>query len=1424
MEKNFYPFRFFVVFIFFQIISGTLTAQCTNADFSAGNLSGWWGTYGKCTSTIIANACFLQGGNPTQNNGFLQGPLNAPSNSATQYSQTLCSTGNDANLAAYGVNIPCVYPGATYSVRLGSTTALAEAETMTYTFLVTASNCNFTYHYAVVLDDAGESSADKPGFNITVNDSTANTAITCATYQVTAQATPGFDSVMNVTVDGNPTIARYTQWSSVFVPLNAYIGHYVSIKFTTHSCYVDPACCGGRHYAYAYICCSCAPLNLLASSPAICGGNTVGLTAPAGAASYLWSGPGIVGANNTQSVNVSDSGRYTVTMTTFGTPPCPFTLDTFITLSPSNPVANFSAPTVCLGSPTVFTDHSTPAGNITQWSWDYGDNSAAGTIQNPSHTYTTAGTFPVKLTITWPPCTADTTINVTVATPVTSAFTATSSVCAGQVCTVNYAGTGTAIDSFAWNFNGATIISGTGMGPYQVTWSGSGTKNITLTVFAGSCASSVTTVPVTVTAFPGLTLGADTAICPGGSAALAVSGATSYTWAPAGSLNSSTATNVVATPATTTTYTVTGNTSSCTVTGVVTVRVKTPPTSLFTVASAAVCAGQNDVVTFTGTASAVATYAWAFTGDTSFIETGKGPYNFNVSTGGNESISLLVTDSSCTSTVTTLPITVNAIPSSAFTAVTPVCVGVNSTITYTGAAPGTPSFSWGFSGGMVASGAGAGPYQVNWASAGSEAITLSVTDNGCSSSSTSTVVVNADPTSAFNIVPTSVCAYQNATVIFSGTASQNAAYTWNFNGGIIASGTAGTAGPYQIYWTAAGSPTVTLAVTDGACTSTPSSVQVTVNPTPTASFTTTTPLCLGQTSNIVYSGTGTGAGTYVWNFNGGTVVSGTNQGPYVINWTTPGTKNVTLAVTENGCTSPVADSPVVVYAVPFAAFSVTSPVCVNANSTISFTGNDTDAAAVYTWNFGGGNVVSGTAGSAGPYQVSWATPGVQNVSLSISDHICNSTDTTLAVIVAPIPVSNAGGPSVSFCSGDSAALGTAPTNGYTYSWAPPTGLSNPAIANPYADGTNNTSAIVVVNYVVTTSIGSCSSTASVIDSILPAAVANYATPAGQCLGNSFNFKAGGSFLPTAAVSWSFGTNGVPATSTSLNPSVTFSQPGLQTVSLTISQLGCPASTYINTVDVYPIPFVTFTPDQTTGCPGQQICFVNNSLSNNPSTYQWTFGDGQSSTQQSPCKVYAAAGVYTVELQVTSLDGCTADSISQALVTISPSPTAAFTPNEATIQLPVDTLGLTNLSLNATSYLWSFGILGTSTNTNPSLTFTLPGNYPVVLRAYSSQGCADSVTGNIIVLPPTGYYIPNAFTPNGDGHNDLFYIELQEGVTVYKFEIFDRWGEKVHDGLFPWDGTYKGKPCPEGVYIYVVQIGLSGQENGTIRKGSVTLMR
>ena len=1423
--------------VFISLLSSfnNLNAQCTNADFSDGNFTGWTGTWSNpsatCTGVYLAGTCIgCSATNPYASPGFNQGPNNDPVNNAsTEYSHDIVTAagGNDVNMTSLGATLPMVYPGNAYSARIGnmwqSTGSTGDGESISYSFVVTPNNCNFTYHYAVVLNDGGHSPGEQPYFNIKMVAGTTDT-ISCAAYEVdatTAATIGGFNQISSAAVWWKP-------WSSVFIPLNNYMGQTVTITFTTRGCL--PGGCAGSHYAYAYIAAECAPLTLVASTPTVCGGTSLTLTAPQGAATYSWTGPGIVSGANQQVVTIDQPGQYVVQMTTFGDHPCNFSLDTIMAGNPANPQASFSAPTVCVGSPMQFTDASSPHASLSAWSWNFGDG-GTGNTENPTHTYAAAGTYPVTLTVTSTPCTKDTVINVTVSPPPTSDFTATSPVCEGTNSIITYTGNGLAGDTYTWNFNGGTATPGTGQGPQTVSWTTGGTKTITLTVSAGSCSSPVTSQQVVVNPFPGMTITPYTPICAGSTPTLTASGATTYSWAADPSITGATNTgSITVAPTSTTTYTVTGTSTNCTAVDTVTVGVFPIPTSTFTVVSP-VCVGQNSAVTYTGNAGTGATYTWNFGGGNATPASGQGPFQVNWNTAGTPNVSLTVSQYGCTSTPTTLPVTVNPNPTSTFTTTSPLCLGANSTVTFTGTATGAAVYTWGFNGGTVISGAAAGPYSINWATAGTYNVTLSITDNGCTSPLTTVpVTIYPIPTATFTAT-SPLCVGQNGTITYTGTSDNAAQFTWNFSGAtIVSGGGVNSPGPFTVNWptnASVGTQTITLNLTDNGCPATPVSVPVTVNPTPTSPFTATGPVCVGDPSTVNYSGTGDNLATYTWNFAGGNAQPGNGQGPQTITWATAGTKNITLTVSENGCTSQPTTVPVIVNAIPTSTFTATGPVCTGVASTLTYTGT-ADNLATYTWTFSGGVALPGTG--QGPQSVTWAAAGTENLTLVVTENGCTSPLTTQTVMVNAIPVSDAG-QAVTYCSGGSGVLGAAATAGYSYLWVPATGLSDATSANPTVTLTTSPDNITVQNYTVTTTSQGCTSTASVVVTVNPVPAPTLTLPAPQCLtGNSFTFKSQGTFLNSATFAWTFGADATPATSTNATQNVTYGSAGTRAVSYTVTQTGC-STTVGDSVTVYPMPQPMFGPDTVKGCENFNVCFTNTSNGVGPMVYTWNFGDGETSGAQSPCHLYVAPGIYSVYLKVVSSQQCTYDTTAVNLIQVIADPVAKFTPSVDVIQQPESLIGFTNQSLNSVSYLWNFnsaGVsdasIGNSTDVNPQFNFTQYGIYNVKLTAYNALGCADSTQLPVTVLPPQNFFIPNAFTPNGDGNNDEFFIYLQEGATLMSFKVFDRWGEKVHDGLYPWDGNYKGKKAPASVYVYEANIHLIDLHIDILRKGSVTLIR
>lgn len=231
------------------------------------------------------------------------------------------------------------------------------------------------------------------------------------------------------------------------------------------------------------------------------------------------------------------------------------------------------------------------------------------------------------------------------------------------------------------------------------------------------------------------------------------------------------------------------------------------------------------------------------------------------------------------------------------------------------------------------------------------------------------------------------------------------------------------------------------------------------------------------------------------------------------------------------------------------------------------------------------------------------------------------------------------------------------------------------------------------------------------------------------------------------------------------------------------------------------------------CNGQSVT-IN---ANGPfSSYLWSTG----STAQS-VTVYSPGSYYVV---VTDSNNCK-DTSNAVIVSTIQVPNIHVYP-DTTIFYGDSVLLYTDISLSppaVDSFFWL-----PNDNTINCLRCPNPTVSPLNAEAYFltvyTQGCTLTDSTLISVILPDNYYIPDAFTPNGDGINDSFYLYGQSGVNVHEFKVFDRWGEKVHDGTYPWDGTYKGQLCQPGVYVYLFSIGLFGHLEDDHRKGSVTLIR
>lgn len=344
----------------------------------------------------------------------------------------------------------------------------------------------------------------------------------------------------------------------------------------------------------------------------------------------------------------------------------------------------------------------------------------------------------------------------------------------------------------------------------------------------------------------------------------------------------------------------------------------------------------------------------------------------------------LAINTACPSTDTVV-VTIKPSPTSNFTIDTTLCTGVNTALTYNGTLITGAVYNWNLSGAAIVSGSGAGPYTLNWTTPGNKPVSLSVTANGCTSSTqTSTVSVNQTPTSQF-IAPGPYCAGQDITVTYTGNATAAATYNWNFNGAVITSGSA--QGPYQINWPATGNDQISLTVIENTCTSTVSNQNITVNAIPTANFTVPAPQCFSNNS-YSFNGTGTfGAGaTFAWSFPGANPAVSTQQNPTGIVFSAPGNFPVSFTITENGCSNTPLVQNVGVLAQPTVNFSST-PVSGCNPLTVTFSNTTTPAGGLNAiWDFGNG---AGDTSLTPTY--TYPDAGVYTVTLIMTDNFCGDT-------------------------------------------------------------------------------------------------------------------------------------------------------------------------------------------------------------------------------------------------------------------------------------------------------------------------------------------------------------------------------------------------------------------------------------------------
>ncbi|HXC05331.1 MAG TPA: gliding motility-associated C-terminal domain-containing protein, partial [Bacteroidia bacterium] len=719
----------------------------------------------------------------------------------------------------------------------------------------------------------------------------------------------------------------------------------------------------------------------------------------------------------------------------------------------------------------------------------------------------------------------------------------------------------------------------------------------------------------------------------------------------------------------------------------------------------------------------------------------------------------------------------------------------------------------------------------------------------CNTTTCVPVTVNiggAPPSPAVPTGTTSVCS--GSSQVYNTTGSAGAtSYNWTVPAGAVINSGQGTTSINVTMGTTSGN--VCLTATSSCGTSAASCITLTVITPPTApvSVTGTTPVCPGSEN---YSTAGVaGATSYVWSLgaSGGTITSGQGTTGIGVNWPAGGTDTV-FVTANNACGASSASKFIVtVNPVPTLTNPSTQQTVCSGTPTSLVTLTSSVAGSTFAWTATGSATASGYATSG------TNTIPVQTITNSgtVADTVVYAVTLTAAgchaalptnylVIINPVPTLTNASTTQTICTGasTSAVTLTSSVATATITWT----ATGSASASGYATSgtntipvqtiTNSGTTIDTVVYAVTMTANGCSaslpsnymvfvnpfptlSNSSTNQTICSGASTAAVTLTSAVSGTTFAWTATG---PASASGYATsGTNTIPVqtitNSSAVNDTVFYS--------VTLSANGCTspvASQYY--VVIHPVTASPVSTSPAAYCQGQPIT----PLTATGTSISW-YSDPGLTQLVGTGNTFTPSITTTTTFYVTeTVNGCQSATATAVTVTINPKPSAAFTANP--------TVGTVPLTVNfaagggPATYAWNFGNGTVGTGSTPNTTYTVSGVYNVVCVA-SENGCTDSSLVSIDVQDKFTLVIPNVFTPNDDGVNDLFLV-TGAGIGDFSMEIFDRWGIKLYSSQLlneGWNGrTMGGGIADAGTYYYIIKLKNINTNESKVYQGYLQLIR
>jgi len=1165
---------------------------------------------------------------------------------------------------------------------------------------------------------------------------------------------------------------------------------------------------------------------------------TIAVTTVDGVANYMWDfGNGVTFNGLTPPPQTYAAGVYNISLTITTNGGCQATATGVVKVGSTQPIPQFIAvPTSqCVGQPIQFTDQST--GGANQWTWDFGDG-GSDTAQNPIHSYTKPGTYDVTLTAYNNGClqilkkTAYITIN-----PPLADFKY--SFACGNKTSYTFTDNSTGALTWDWDFGDGSAHYTTGPNPPVHIYPGGPptTYNVTLKVTNGGCTNTITkqiivnqTTSINIAVNP---VCINTVIPISTSAPAYV---VSYLFdfgdgsPPAGSGSGATSHSYTTPGDYTITLTTTDN-NGCTEAAATYLMHVSGPTVQFTTPTLISCgaltaAFQDQSTPSPGTT--LTTWSWDY-GDGS-VATGQAPAAHNYIFQGIFPVKLKVTDNNgCSdSLVKSNYITVSIPVAKYITDDSNYCPASNIKFTNTSSGGFTPVYTWDFQDGTTY--VGPNPPLHNYPVVGIYPVSLSIKDAyNCTSTYSNPTPINIDvPVASFTMSSSySACPPLNEQFTFTGHYAQS--YTWNFDNG----GSAIISDPSSIY-TLPGDydPKLTIK-SPGGCFATATQHIHIDGPIGSLTY---SPLTACDALDVNFQVTTSNVITFIWNYNDG-FVDTTSVPTITHHYSIPGAYiPIVTLVDAAGChVNHFGTDQIEIDHITSTAFIVDNPILCD-NGTVQFTNTSLvstgTAITNYTWNFGDGSpIVSGM--NAAPSHF-YATPGVYTASLNITTlGLCTGSYTTPITVSASPQVAINGmlsqcEPAILTFSGSE--IVPDPYGPLTWSWdfgngQTATGQNPASVSYPKAGE-------YVVQLIATNTVG-CKDTT---DTTPPSHLFIYPIPsvfAGVdttiCLGTPLQLNAS---RTATLYNWLPPLNG--SSLSCLNCPNPIADPVPSSTYFIVqgtSPQFCSAKDTIQVTVNTPVTVNISGPDSV--CLGQSTQLV----ASGGAIYSWTPAQGLdnpniANPKATPDVSQAGTGnSAVVNYQVTGYDSkkCFSDTKSVD-ITVFNYPVIDMIPN-ATINVGNTYLINATASGNIVSLDWNpSNTLSCSNCLTPVAKPTITTKYS--LTATNDGGCATTDSIRIqVICNGANFFVPNSFSPNGDGVNDHFIINGIGLNVIPSITIYNRWGQIVfqksnfaaNSSADAWDGTFNGQPAPSDVYVYTIQILC---DNATLipYHGNVTLIR